>query len=143
VRGGACQAVSVGAFPAVAPSRAQYGPQLRALAVYLVEDQLLPLGRVQRLLADLFGVRLGRGTVVGWIQRAAGVLAPVETPLKAALQQASVLHNDETGVRRGGRLAWAHVASTPRLTHSALHPKRGREATDAIGILPDCPTSLA
>jgi transposase len=32
VRCPACQAVSVGSFPAAAPSRAQYGPQLRALA---------------------------------------------------------------------------------------------------------------
>src|SRR6476620_9726706 len=31
-----CQAVNVGTFPSEAPSRAQYGPQLRALAVYLV-----------------------------------------------------------------------------------------------------------
>jgi transposase len=137
VRCPACQQVSVGVFPADAPSRAQYGPQLRALAVYLVEEQLVPLGRVQQLLTDLFGARLGRGTLVSWIQRAAGVLAPVEAQLKAALQRARVLHNDETGVRRGGSLAWAHVASTSRLTHYAIHAKRGREATDAIGILPD------
>ena len=65
------------------------------------------------------------------------MLEPVETQLKAALQGARVLHNDETGVRRGGQLAWAHVASTSRLTHYAIHSKRGREATDAIGILPD------
>jgi transposase len=131
-----CQRVSVGSFPAEAASRAQYGPQLRALAVYLVDEQLVPLGRVQQLLVDLFGVRLGRGTLVGWIQRAAGVLAPVETQLKAALQRARVLHNDETGVRRGGLLAWAHVASTSQLTHYAIHAKRGGEATDAIDILP-------
>jgi transposase len=130
-----CQQVSVGVFPAEAPSRAQYGPQLRALAVYLVEEQLVPLGRVQQVLADLFGLRLGRGSLVGWIQRAARVLAPVETQFKAALQRASVLHNDETGVRRGGRLVWAHVASTTRLTHYAIHAKRGSEATEAIGIL--------
>jgi transposase len=33
---------SVGGFPAEAPSRAQDGPRLRALAVYLVEQQLIP-----------------------------------------------------------------------------------------------------
>jgi transposase len=65
------------------------------------------------------------------------VLAPVEAQLKAALQRARVLHNDETGVRRGGALAWAHVASTRRLTHYAIHAKRGREATNTLGILPD------
>jgi transposase len=39
-----CQAVNVGTFPAEAPSRAQYGPQLRAWAVYLVEEQFVPSG---------------------------------------------------------------------------------------------------
>ncbi len=39
-------------------------------------------------------------------------------------------------MRRSGRLAWAHVASTGRLTHYAVQAKRGAEATDAVGILP-------
>src|SRR5262249_40424500 len=132
-----CQQVSVGTFPAEAPSRAQYGPRLRALAGYLVEAQGVPLGRSQQLLAALFGLRLGRGTLVSWIQQAARMLRPVEERIKGALRRAPVLHCDETGVRRGGRGAWAHVASTDRLTHYAIHAKRGAEATDAIGILPD------
>jgi transposase len=131
-----CQAVSVGAFPAEAPSRAQYGPQLRALAVYLVEEQLVPLGRVQQVLCDLVGVRLGRGTLVRWIQQASATLAPVEAQITAALQRAPVLHSDETGVRRAGTLAWVHVASTSQLTRYAVHAKRGADATDAMGILP-------
>jgi transposase len=120
VRCPACQQVSVGAFPAEVPSRAQYGPRLRALVVYLVEQQLIPYGRVQELLADLFGLQLSCGTLVTWVQQSAAALEPMEAALKAALRQVSVLHNDETGVRQAGRLAWAHVASTPRLTHYAV-----------------------
>jgi transposase len=128
--------VTVGRVASGVPSRVQYGPRLRALAVYLVEEQLVPLGRVQQVLHDLFGVRLGRGTLVAWIQQAATVLAPVETALKTALQRVPVLHCDETGVRRAGRLAWTPVASTATLTHYAIHAQRGSEATAAIGILP-------
>jgi transposase len=126
----------VGAFPADAPSRAQYRPRVRAIVVHLVEQQLVPLGRVQQLLADLFGLRVARGTVVGWIQQAARVVEPVEAAIKAALRRAPVLHSDETGVRQAGQLAWAHVTSTAQLTHYAFHARRDSDATTAIGILP-------
>ncbi|HZC07816.1 MAG TPA: IS66 family transposase [Ktedonobacterales bacterium] len=136
VRCPACQQVTVGAFPPEAPGRAQYGPRLRALAVYLVAHQFVPYSRARDLLADLTGARLSVGTLVEWVQQSAEALKPVEENLKAALRDASALHSDETGVRRNGRLAWAHVASTARLTHYAIHAKRGSEATAAIGILP-------
>lgn len=55
------QSVTVGTFPAEAPSRAQYRPQLRALVVYLVQQQLVPYSRVRELLADLFGASLFTG----------------------------------------------------------------------------------
>jgi transposase len=136
VRCPACQTVTVGTFPAAASSRAQYGPHLRALVVYLVEQQLVPYGRVRELLVDLFGARLSLGTLVQWVQQAAATLEPVEAAIKAALRQVPVLHNDETGVRQAGRRAWVHVASTKHLTHYGVHPKRGAEATTDIGILP-------
>ncbi len=132
----ACQQVTDGTFPAEAPSRAQYGPRLRALAVYLVEQQLLPYERTCELLADVCGAPLSEGVLATWLQQGAEALEPVEEALKAALTQAAVLHHDETGVRRGGKLAWAHVTCTERLTHYAIHAKRGSAATEAIGILP-------
>jgi transposase len=126
----------VGPFPREARSRAQYGPRLRALAVYLVEQQLVPYARVRALLADLFGAHLSSGTLVQWVGQAAQAVAPVEERVKQALAREAVLHSDETGVRRAGTLAWAHVASTTRLTHYAIHAQRGSTATQEIGILP-------
>jgi transposase len=129
------QVVSVGTFPAAVPSRAQYGPRISALAVYLVKEQRVPLGRVQQLVADLADVRLARGTLVAWMQQAARMLAPVEEAFKIALGRTPALHLDETGVRHGGQVAWAHVASTRWLTHYAVQAQRSNAATDAIGIV--------
>jgi hypothetical protein len=55
----------VGTFPPEASSRAQYCPQLRAFAVYLVEQQLVPYARVQEPLRDLIGADLLGGRLVG------------------------------------------------------------------------------
>jgi hypothetical protein len=63
-------------------------------------------------------------------------LRPVEEQLKAALARAPVLHSDESGVRRAGKLAWAQVTYTARLTPDAIRAQRGSAATDASGILP-------
>src|SRR5260221_6313889 len=135
VRCAACGGLTVAAFPDEVPSRIQYGPCLRALVVYLVEQQLVPYARVRELLADLFGQSLSVGTLVTIVQQCAQALAPVEAALKAEAQVAPVLHNDETGVRVAGRLQWVHVSSTATLTHFGVHAKRGSVATDAIGIL--------
>lgn len=100
-----CGVVSAGAFPAEASSRAQYGHRLRALAVYLVQQQLVPYGRVRDLLRDLFEVQLSQGTLVAWVRQAAAALEPVELQIKAAPRRAPILHSDETGVRWAGHLA--------------------------------------
>ena len=132
----ACGRRTAADFPADVSSRIQYGPRLRALVVYLVEQQLVPYARVCELLADLFGHRLSVGTLVTMVRQCAQTLAPLEETIKAQAQAASVLHNDETGVRVAGSLQWVHVSSTATLTHYGVHAKRGSVATDALGILP-------
>ena len=43
---------------------------------------------------------------------------------------------DESGMRINGTLNGFHVAATGTVVHYTAHPKRGREAMDAAGILP-------
>ena len=131
-----CHALSVATFPAGVEAPAQYGPRVRALAVYLSQQQLLPVDRVRAVLAEVVGCPLAAGTVVNVIQRCAAALEQTEAATTTALQAAPVLHNDETPVRVNGQWHYVHVSCTERLTHYGLHAQRGATATDALGILP-------
>src|SRR5262249_56773041 len=104
------------------------------------------VGRARELLADRFGAQRAAGSLVAWVRPGAASVERVDARSKAALARAPVLHSDETGVQPAGRVAWAHVACTARLTHYASHSRRGTAghggarrgtaATDAMGILP-------
>jgi transposase len=132
----ACHRLSCASFPSEVRAPIQYGPRIGATAVYLVEHQLLPWARACEVLADLLGAPMSEGTLASLIEHCAQNLAEVEEQLKTALRAAPVLHQDETGLYVKGTRCWLHVSSTASLTHYAVHAKRGREALDAIGILP-------
>jgi transposase len=130
-----CQQVSISAFPEDVRAPVQYGAAIGAVGVYLVQQQLLPYERACEVLEDVLGASMSRGALQGVVARCAKQLEPVEQQIKAALRQAVVLHQDETGLYVAGQRHWMHVSSTEQLTHYAVHPKRGKEALDAIGIL--------
>jgi len=131
-----CQHTTTGAFPADVTTTVQYGAGIKALAVYLLTYHLLPYDRTSALLGDLFGQAPAKGTLQTAVETCADGLVGVEEQIKKALIHADVAHHDETGVRVQGQLEWVHVSSTPRLTHYAVHPKRGSAAMTEIGILP-------
>ena len=130
------QHTTTGTFPADVTTTVQYGAGIKALAVYLLTYHLLPYDRTSALRGDLFGHAPAKGTLQTAVETCADGLAGVEEQIKEALIHADVAHHDETGVRVQGTLAWVHVTSTSRLTHYAVHPKRGSDAMTAIGILP-------
>src|SRR2546430_10172221 len=131
-----CQHITIAALPAGVQAPVQYGPHVAATAVYLVEQQLLPLARACEVMRDLLGVQMSEGTVWELIKRCAGQLASVEQQIKAALIQSEVIHQDETGLHVGGLRHWMHVTCTPTLTHYHVDTSRGQAALEAIGILP-------
>jgi transposase len=132
-----CQESSSAPFPEDVQAPVQYGAALGAVGVYLVQQQLVPYERACEVIEDLLGPPMSVGTLQGLVARCAEQLEPVEQQIKAALSRAEVLHQDETGLYVAGRRHWLHVSATEQLTHYAVHPKRGKEALDAIGILVD------
>ncbi len=123
-------------FPPEAAAAVQYGARIKALGVYLMDYQLLPYERTAELLADVFGRAPSEGTLHTAAQECGTQLEPVEEEIKQGVQQAEVAHFDETGARVENKRGWFHVACTTALTFYAYHTRRGKAATDEIGILP-------
>ena len=132
-----CGTVTKAGAPQGVSAAVQYGPGAAAVAVYLLVAQHVPFARVVRIMADLLGLLVSPGWVNNCLARAAAALTAFRDRLRAGLAAADLVHFDETGVRVGGRLWWVHVACTALLTSYHLDERRGQEAMQRHGILPD------
>jgi transposase len=132
----ACGAETKAPFPAHVTAPVCYGSGLRARAAYLHKYQLLPVARTSEPLSDLFGCAVSPGTVDRMTAECAEALSDAEASMKDAVTAAPVIGADETGLRVAVQSHWVHVAGTDHLTHYAYSPRRGKEAMDAVGILP-------
>lgn len=131
-----CGVVTAAAAPAGVGAPAVYGPRLRALAVYYLHAQHLPIARVAALFAEVHQVRVSEGFLTAVLADAAAATGAFRDAAFAQLTAAPVGHFDETGVRVQGALQWLHSASTDRLTLLGVHEQRGAGGIDALGVLP-------
>jgi transposase len=133
-----CGEISKAEFPAGVTESVQYGPRIKAQAVYFNQNHHIPLERTQETLIDLYGHSPGEATIIAACQETEKQVASVNTAAKEYLiETEDPIHCDETGLRVEGKLYWTHVASTEQATYLEIHAKRGKQALDEIGILPE------
>ncbi len=131
-----CGVTTTATAPAGVNAPAVYGPNLRALAVYLLVFQHVPVARTQALIADVTGARPSTGWISSVLSTVADVLVDVEKLIKSLIVLAHVIHVDETTSNINGARWWLHVASTDKLTAYLLHRSRGRAAVTEFDVLP-------
>lgn len=132
-----CGTQNTASFPVGVEKPVQYGPRAKGLITYLQNYQVIPYERLTELLVDVFGIKISEGTIFNTTKTAYENLASFEEHTKQLLMQADTLHADETGIDVEKKLNWLHSLSTEKLTFHHIHEKRGREAMDAAGILPN------
>jgi transposase len=122
----ACGFETKAEFPAGVAAAAQYGERVRAAAVYLNVQQLIPENRVAQTMNDVFGAsHLCAASLATWVEDKAAALAGVAARIGALAAQALVRHLDETGFRVAGKGQWLHTVSTETLTFYRVTEQRG------------------
>lgn len=131
-----CGHITLASFPQSAQAPVQYGINIQTLVSTLAAHGYMSQERISETLEYLTGYRMSEATICAIQDKLYANLAYFEERSKQHLIASAVIHNDETGVSVEGKQEWVHVTSTSELTHYAVDPKRGKEATDRIGILP-------
>jgi transposase len=124
-------------FPPEVSQPVQYGCCIKSWAVYFNDYHFIPLERTCEIFEDLVDHRLCEASVLQANTELSECVRPACEAVKKLLIAADVVNFDESGLRVEGKLNWLHVASTAHLTYYEVHRKRGREAMDQIGILPE------
>lgn len=132
-----CGHLTGSSFPEGVTAPVCYGPRIRALGIYLVSYQHLPYERAAEILTDWVRAPISVATLQAFVAQGAEALGEFLDEIRAQLSRAEVAHFDETGGRVEGRLGWIHSASTETLTLLTAHRRRGVEAMQAAGVLPD------
>ncbi len=134
----ACGRAHVAARPAGVPDSAlSIGPRLRALAVYLVIFQHVPVERCRQLIADVAGAAVSDGFIHSCLRQAAGLAAEVVRLIRTLITAAAVAGFDETTLRSGpaGEKKYVHGAFTEEYSAFWLGARSLDSMADA-GILP-------
>jgi transposase len=131
-----CQAQSKGRFPAEMPGPLQYGLGIKAYVLNLLIAQMLSLKRVQQSIRTLIGMAISETTILKYVMQLHRALAAWEQSAMEQLLTMPAMHVDETSLRVDRKNHWIHVCSAGEITLKFVHPKRGREAIEAIGVIP-------
>ena len=134
----ACGETHVAPRPAGVPDSAlSIGPRLRALAVYLVVFQHVPVERCRQLIADVAGAAVSEGFIHSCLAKAAGLAGEVVALIRTLITASAVAGFDETTLRSGpaGEKKYVHGAFTGQYSAFWLGT-RSLDAMADAGILP-------
>jgi transposase len=131
-----CAAQTKAVFPQGVSQPVQYGKNIQQWAMYMMHYQLLPAERTAEAFAALYNHSISTGTLMNMSLQCYDQLEEFEQIITEQLCKQDVVHFDETGYYVDNKRQWLHSASTASLTLYMPHAKRGKEAMDAMKILP-------
>ena len=131
-----CATQTKAAFPEALSGPLQYGAGIKAYLLNQLMAHMLSLKRLQQSLHTLIGTVIAQATILHYVLQLHQALERWEHAAIEQLLARPSLHADETSLRVDRKNQWIHVYSAGDITLKFVHPKRGTEAIEAIGIIP-------
>lgn len=132
-----CGLVNKGKFPKGMNGKVQYGMGIKASILNFLMVQMISLERVSEHFKGLLGCFISQSVMLKYVLQLSNALEDWEKRTIQKIKQVPTIYCDETSIRVDKKNHWIHSYSSGEITLKFLHEKRGKEAIDAIGIIPD------
>jgi transposase len=123
-------------FPEGVSRPVQYGINVKVHSVYMSQYQLVPYKRIEEDFQDKVKIPISAGTVFNFNYDAYHKLEAFESMVKSRLIESGLCHADETGININGKRVWLHCVSNDLWSYYRPHEKRGLDAMEEMGVLP-------
>ena len=107
-----------------------FGPNLKALVVYLHYHQAIPLARLAGMMNDLLGLDISEGALVNILNRSRKAFAKQASLIRAKLLSSTILESDETGMRVGKQTWWNWVFHHGDSAAFVIEQSRGKAVVE-------------
>jgi transposase len=126
-------------FPVGIDAPIQFSNEVKSFAVYLRETNFLTYERLAVLFKEVFNISISPGTLVNFVHEAeySPTIDFFEQAAYKNIQKSRVSNSDESGMNICGKKHWAHVSNSQEFVIFAAMEKRGTEAIDLMGLLPN------
>ncbi len=116
--------------PADMPKGSPFGPNLRALVIYLRFTQGIAFERLATLLSDLLGLDISEGALVNILDASCDAFAAQKSRIRARLLSGTALQSDETGLRVGKKNWWFWVFHHDDSAVFVAEPSRAKKVVE-------------
>ncbi|MCP4489311.1 MAG: IS66 family transposase [Gammaproteobacteria bacterium] len=111
-----------------------FGPRLHGLAVYLKTFQAISFVRLERMFADLFGLKISQGALANMLKRSHVPFAVGKVNILEDLRRADTVASDETGIRIEGLNGYHWVFMSDRaVVHEVQLSRAAQVVRDVMG----------
>ena len=116
--------------PSDMPKGSPFGPNLRALVIYLRFTQGVAFERLATLLSDLLGLDISEGALVNMLDASREAFAAQKSRIQARLLSGTALQSDETGLRVGKKNWWFWVFHHDDSAVFVAEPSRAKKVVE-------------
>ena len=119
-------------YPSGLERERTFGPGIEALVCYLHHVQHISYERLQKLMRQVFGLRISEGAIANIIRRATEKLRPQAERIRRQVRASPVIGSDETGARVDGVNHWQWVFETAQASYHVIVPSRAGKVIEQV-----------